>query len=226
MRGQPLQFVAGEPVGQLSLLSIEGIGSNNRISALTRHHHHKSTTPRHKDCWWNQKCRGSQGLRTGNKDSPVYHQEVCERNSRSALFTDSESGKISCKSGAISTTFAPSRNRLVCFPRTPDLMSSSGYSSRILSLSLFIGFALTRCHFTGGYDADPVTPLSIGYNEATKCRSSAECQIPEFAGPEIAFCITDRYHGKASITGPDPGKGGRNTLHQSAAGQCIATRKD
>ena len=53
-RGQPLPFVSDEPVGQLSLLSIEGIGSNNRISALTRHHHHKSTTPRQKDCWWNQ----------------------------------------------------------------------------------------------------------------------------------------------------------------------------
>ena len=172
-RGQPLPFVSDEPVDQLSLLSIEGIGSNNRISALTRHHHHKSTTPRHKDCWWNQKCRGSQGLRTGNKDSPVYHQEVCERNSRSALFTDSESGKISCKSGAISTTFAPSRNRLVCFP-LGCLRGGSG--------------------------------------------SSAE--------PEIAFCITDRYHGKASITGPDPGKGCGNTLHQSAAGQCIATRKN
>ncbi len=103
------------------------------------------------------------------ENSPFFRQEVCERNLRSALSTASESGKISCKSGAISTTFVPWRNRFVCFPRTPDLMSSSGYSSRIFSLSLFICFALARCHFTGRYDADPVTPLSIGYNEVTKC---------------------------------------------------------
>lgn len=164
---------------------------------------------------------------------PIYALTGCSaRNWRSASLTALAFGKSLARSGSIRTTLEPARNRLAYLPRTPERMSSAGYSGRRSSeSSSLISSSLSGRHGTRRYDSDIITSVGVCHDQSLAGTRYPEGEIPDrrrwrhnhhrtlYSLLETTLRVSSRY------AGPCPGPIQSACVHYPTPPQCPVTRR-